>query len=118
MEAVLPQRKTIRITGKRQITIPQRFFEALGFGSEAVCELQDDRIVLRPARMDGEDEFADLLLADLIDQGLSGKELLDAFRAGQADLRSAARAMIEDADRAAAHPDRYASMGDVFGDSR
>lgn len=116
MEAVLPQRKTIRVTGKRQITIPQKFFEALGFGSEAVCELEEDRIVLRPSREGADGEFADLILEDLIDRGLSGQKLLKAFKEEQRKMRSAAQVMIEDADRAAAHPDRYASMDDVFGD--
>ncbi len=34
------ERKTIHISGKRQITIPQKYFEALGFGKEAECILQ------------------------------------------------------------------------------
>ena len=31
------ERKTIRISSKRQVTIPQRYFERLGFGEEAEC---------------------------------------------------------------------------------
>ena len=33
-------RKTIRISEKRQLTIPQKFFEALGFSTEAECILR------------------------------------------------------------------------------
>lgn len=118
MEATLPQRKTIRVTGKRQITIPQKFFEILGFGNEAVCELQEDRIVLRPTTEGADGEFADLILEDLIAQGLSGQKLLKAFRAEQAKVRGASRALVEDAQEAAAHPDRYATVDDVFGNLR
>ena len=32
--------KKVSISAKRQITIPQRFFQALGFDSEAECVLR------------------------------------------------------------------------------
>ena len=108
-------RKTISITGKRQITIPQKFFEALGFGKEAECELRDDGIVLRP-KSDGEnDMFSELILADLIDKGYSGKELLAAFKEAKSQIRPAVEAMIADAETAAQNPDQYASYEDIFG---
>ena len=65
-------RKTIRISEKRQLTIPQKFFEALGFTTEAECILRGNEIVLRPVKEQGGGEFAEQILADLIKQGLSG----------------------------------------------
>ena len=36
------ERKLIRISSKRQVTIPQRYFDRLGFGQEAECILHGD----------------------------------------------------------------------------
>ena len=66
-------RKTIRISEKRQLTIPQKFFEALGFSTEAECILRGNEIVLRPVKEQGGGEFAEQILADLIAQGFSGE---------------------------------------------
>lgn len=40
--------KIIKVSDKRQITIPKEFFEKLGMGDEAVCELTDGGIIIRP----------------------------------------------------------------------
>ena len=107
--------KTISITGKRQITIPQKFFELLGFGREAECVLRDGEIALRTVRDGDAGAFDEQILADLIDQGLEGQELLDAFKRARAQVRPAVCRMLDEADRAARHPDEYAGYDDVFG---
>ena len=43
------ERKLIRISSKRQVTIPQRYFDRLGFGQEAECILHGDELILRPS---------------------------------------------------------------------
>ena len=108
-------RKIVSISSKRQITIPQKFFTLLGFGSEAECSVRGNELVIRPARQDGGGEFAEYILADLIAEGLSGKELLDAFKQKQAKVRPAVEAMLAEADAAAAAKDAYATYDDVFG---
>ena len=35
-------RKVLSISSKRQITIPQKFYQLLGFGDEAECVLRDN----------------------------------------------------------------------------
>jgi len=40
--------KIIKVSDKRQITIPKEFFEKLGIGDEAVCEMTDCGIIIRP----------------------------------------------------------------------
>lgn len=106
-------KKTISITGKRQITIPQKFFESVGFGKEAECILRNNEIVLRPVRESG-GEFAEQILADLIAQGLSGDELLNAFKKTQRQIRPAVEKMIEDAGNAAKGIGLYETYDEVF----
>lgn len=106
-------KKTITITGKRQITIPQKFFEAVGFGREAECILRNNEIVIRPIReQDG--QFAEQILGELIAEGLSGEALLSAFKERQRKVRPAVERMIEDAAAAAKGEGEYQSYDAVF----
>lgn len=52
----------------------------MGFGKEAECLLTRDAIIIRPIAANQGGELAESILADLIAQGLSGQELLEAFR--------------------------------------
>ena len=108
-------RKTIRISEKRQLTIPQKFFEALGFSTEAECILRGNEIVLRPVREQGGGEFAEQILADLIDQGFSGDQLLTEFKKMQRKVRPAVEAMLTQAEQAARGGRENSSYEDVFG---
>lgn len=80
---VAMNRKTIKISEKRQITIPQKYYEKLGFTNEAECLMRGNEIVLRPVKTVSGGEFAEQILADLIAKGLSNDELLAAFKAEQ-----------------------------------
>ena len=108
-------RKTIRISEKRQLTIPQKFFEALGFSTEAECILRGNEIVLRPVREQGGGEFAEQILADLIAQGFSGDQLLTEFKKMQKKVRPAVEVMITQAEQAARGESESSSYEDVFG---
>lgn len=109
------ERKTIRISEKRQLTIPQKFFEQLGFSSEAECILRGNEIVLRPVRENAGGEFAEQILADLISQGFSGKELLEEFKKAQKKVRPAVEALILEAEQAAHGTAESYSYEDIFG---
>ena len=109
------ERKIVSITSKRQITIPQKFYQLLGFTDEAECIVRGNELVLRPARTLSGGEFAEEILAELIGQGLSGEELLQAFKKKQAKVRPAVEAMIADAERVASGKGEYASYEDIFG---
>ena len=67
---------------KRQLTIPQKIFflRRFGFSTEAECILRGNEIVLRPVREQGGGEFAEQILADLIDQGFSGRSASDRIQ--------------------------------------
>ena len=108
-------RKTIRISEKRQLTIPQKFFEALGFSTEAECILRGNEIVLRPVREQGGGEFAEQILADLIAQGFSGDQLLTEFKKMQKKVRTAVEVMLTQAEQAARGESESSSYEDVFG---
>lgn len=94
------ERKTISISGKRQITIPQSYYERLGFGREAECILNGSELIIRPVRQSG-GEFAEQILRDLVSQGLSGEGLISAFCQRQAKIRPAVEVLIAEADAVA-----------------
>ena len=58
------ERKTIRISSKRQVTIPQRYFECLGFGEEAECILRGNELVIRPVKAQSGGEFSEQIPRD------------------------------------------------------
>ncbi|MDD2190735.1 MAG: AbrB/MazE/SpoVT family DNA-binding domain-containing protein [Eubacteriales bacterium] len=107
-------RKVIRISSKRQLTIPQKFFDKLGFDSEAECILRDNELVIRPLKESG-GEFAAEILADLVEQGYSGQELVKQFKIMQKKIRPAVEKMLEEAERVAEGKSEYYTMEDVFG---
>ncbi len=107
--------KKISISAKRQITIPQKFFTMLGFGTEAECMVRGNELIIRPAKTNAGGEFAEQILADLIQQGYNGNELLQHFKQAQSQVRPAVEAMLVEAERAAAAESEYESYEDVFG---
>ena len=91
--------KRISVSKKRQITIPQRFFEKLNIGDEVECIMTDSEMIIRPVRQ--ETEFAEEILKDLIAKGLQGEQLLAEFRNTRAKIRPAIKKMIEEAEQIA-----------------
>lgn len=106
--------KTISISTKRQITIPQKYFEELDFGSEAICELRSEGIFIRPVHYD-DGSFSEEILADLIAQGLTGEQLLTAFKEQRKKIRPAVEAMISEAREMAVTGEGKISLDELFG---
>ena len=113
--AVKMNRKILSISSKRQITSPQKFYQALGFGDEAECVVRGDELVIRPVKTVSGGEFAEQILAELIAEGLSGEKLLSEFKSRQAQIRPAVEAMLSDAEDVAAGKGEFATYDDVFG---
>jgi len=111
-------KKNVRISSKRQITIPQRFFTQLGFKDEAECILRDDELIIRPIHTTSAGDFDEELLADLISQGLKGQELLAAFKEQRKQIRPAVSRMIAEAKQAAYGKGEYESAEDVFDEEK
>ena len=108
------ERRTIHISSKRQITIPQRYYELLGFGTEAECILNGSELVIRPLPKQG--EFAEEILKDLISQGYSGEVLLRRFQEEQRKIRPAVERMIAEADQLAQEGGPSPSFEELFGE--
>lgn len=94
---LLPRKKRIHISSKRQITIPSKYYEALGLTKEIDCIYAKDMLILKPVR-DDDSAFAEEIIADLIEQGYSGQELLSEFKRIKHKVRPAVEKLIEEAD--------------------
>lgn len=108
--------KRISVSKKRQITIPQRFFDKLNIGDEVECIMTDSEMIIRPVRQ--ETEFAEEILKDLIAKGLQGEQLLAEFRNTRAKIRPAITKMIEEAEQIAQQLDGNGDdpMKEIFSD--
>ena len=106
-------RKIINVTGKRQVTIPLKFYERLNFGKEVECFLTEDAIVLRPFT-NYDDSFTMDILKDLVSQGLQGDELLIKFAEQRQNIKKAVGMMIDEADEIASGKRKSATTEDIF----
>ena len=109
-------RKIISISSKRQLTIPGAFFEKLGFDDKAECIIRDNELVIRPARLESNGEFAEEILEELITEGYSGKDLLKEFKSRQSKVRPAIKEMLNEAHKMAKGEMESMSYDDVFGE--
>lgn len=109
------ERKIINVTGKRQITIPLKFFEKLRFGKEVECFLTDGAVVLRPLSS-ADDGFTMEILRDLVSQGYGGDELLAKFAEQRDNIKKAIGIMIDEADEIAEGKQSGATTKDIFGE--
>ena len=108
-------KKRISVTSKRQLTIPQKFYTELGFGSEAICTLLDGALVIEPVSQTPSGEFDDLILADLIKEGYEGEALLAEFKARRANVRPAVERLIQQAKDVGRGNGEYSTYEEVFG---
>ena len=107
-------RKIIKVSSKRQITIPIQFFKELDLGSEIECLLEEGRIILPPLHR-GPSEFSLEILKDLLAQGYAGDALLEQFEKKGQDIKKATSQMLEEADAMATGKLTSASFDQVFG---
>jgi len=109
------ERKIINVTGKRQVTIPLKYYEKLHFGKEVECLLTGDAVVLRPLSA-SDDGFTMEILKDLISQGYSGDDLLSKFSEQRAAIKKAIGILIDEADEIAEGKRKGAATKDIFGE--
>lgn len=114
--AVLDRKKVVRISSKRQFTIPQKFYEAVGLTDQAECVLRGNELIIKPVKKDAGGEFAEQILAELIAEGKSGQELLDEFKKRQAGIKPAVGKMLAEAKAAAHGQGEYMTYEGVFGE--
>ena len=107
-------RKRIAISAKRQITIPQKFFEMLDFNREAECIVRGRELIIRPIKENSCGEFAEQILSDLIAQGYHGEELLAQFKIAQKQIRPAVKEILNEAKQVAEGKSKYSTYDEVF----
>jgi len=115
MERGLLERKIINVTGKRQVTIPLKFYERLHLGKEVECFLTNDSIVIRPLSASN-DNFTMEILKDLVSQGYGGDELIKKFAEQRDNIQRAVSTLIDEADEIAAGKRKGATTKDIFGE--
>ena len=111
-------KKRIRISSKRQITIPMKFHELLGMSDEVDCHVRNGALIITPIRPEPTGEFAEEILADLVAHGLSGKQLLDKFAEMNRKVRPAVLSLIAEADKAAAESGVSDTFAEIFGSDK
>ena len=105
--------KIIRISSKRQITIPQKYYEKLGFSEEAECVMNEDGLLIRPVHRENGD-FSEQILTELIAEGYTGEELLTKFKEQSRKIKPAVAQMFAEADRVAEEGDAF-TIDSLFG---
>lgn len=110
--AALAEPQTIKISSKRQITIPAKYYEAAGFGEYALCTWTDQGILLQPLDVDDEDVTVDILRS-LVKQGFEGEELIERYQETKRKIVSVRR-KLEEAERDVSdgRVDAYENMRD------
>jgi len=110
-----PERKIISVSVKRQLTIPQKYFDALGFSDEAECILHKGGLLVRPIRNNESGEFSELILADLISQGYEGAVLLEKFKEYSKAVRPAVESIIQEAEEYVRSGNGEIARDELFG---
>ena len=114
MEKKTMKPKRISVSNKRQITIPLEYYKALKIENEVECILKDNSIIIRPVIDTSQDNFADLILEDLIKEGYEGKKLLEEFKKRKNKIKAAIKEVENEANKVAEDDEPYSSIEDVF----
>jgi hypothetical protein len=109
-------KRIIRVSNKRQITIPLKFFKALKLNDQVECSMENGALVIRPLSM-AVNEYSVEILKELVGQGYCGDELIQRFAEQDQKLKAAVRNLQEEADDIASGERHSASMSDIFGES-
>lgn len=73
-----PNVKRVRISNERQISIPKEFYDQLHLKDEALIELSNSSLIIRPTNSEHVD-LSEYILKDLVKQGYEGDELIKKF---------------------------------------
>lgn len=77
----LAEPKRIKISSKRQITIPASTYEKYGFAEYAYLEETEDGLFIAPVDLaDEDDALTEQLLRYLIEKGYSGEDLISKYK--------------------------------------
>ena len=114
MEKYLMKPKRISVSSKRQITIPIEYCKELNITDEVECIIKDNSIIIRPVINTSQNNFADLILEDLIKEGYKGKELLEKFKERNKQIKYGINKITEEADKVAENEAPYYTLEDTL----
>lgn len=77
--AALAEPQAIKISSKRQITIPAQWYKEMEFGDYALCTWTEQGLLLQPLEVEDEDVTVDILRY-LIEQGCEGEDLIERYQ--------------------------------------
>lgn len=108
----VPVPRKVKISSKRQITIPVDIYERQGFAEYALLTETPDGLQIQPFNLaDDDEELTLMLLRHLMDSGYEGEELLQKYKEIKPEFLSYQRAVDRsEADIAA---DRVANAEEV-----
>lgn len=76
----VPVPRRLKVSSKRQITIPVDVYERHGFTEYALLTETADGFTIQPLELeDGDEELTIMLLRYLVDNGYDGEALIDKF---------------------------------------
>lgn len=111
------QWKRARVSAKRQVTIPRKLFEQVGIQDEVEFAVQDHQIIMRPVKEYADnDHFADLILEDLLNEGVPQDQLVARFRERQQQLAYATQSLIKESRQTAQQHQGTDATADLFSD--
>lgn len=102
--------KKVAVSSKRQIAIPKEFFDAIGIEKEIIMELNDGVIQIKPVRTHT-DDFSEEILADVLEEGFTGNDILKEFQRRKNMIRPVISQMVKEALES-----EPTSLDDLFGD--
>ena len=113
--AALAEPQAIRISSKRQITIPAKIYKNMGFNDYALCTWTEQGLFLQP--LDVEDEDISVgILRDLVKRGYGGDDLIEQYKETRSKIRSLSKLMAEKDRKQMLDPNnRNISDEDLFG---
>ena len=114
MEKKAMKPKRISVSSKRQITIPMEYCKALKIENEVECIMKNGSIIIRPIINNTQDNFADLILEDLIKEGYKGNKLLEEFKKRKKEMKYAINNIKEEANKVAENEAPYSTIDEVF----
>lgn len=106
-------RKVIRISNKRQITIPLKYYETLDLGQEVECVLEENQIILKPVQNQSFDYSVEIL-KELVAEGYEGTDLIYAFKNKSNQINQAGATLMDEAEAIGKGDQQGASFQDVF----
>jgi len=71
--------KRVKVSKQRQISIPKEYYDRLNFEEEALIEISDSALIVRPAKVENVD-LSEYILKDLVSEGYEGQRLIEKFK--------------------------------------